>query len=67
MSLCNLTIQYLESQHLDRLTANCPVAGCGLPVARHRDENAQAGNIFSSHYLFLLILSASFPVTNSIQ
>jgi hypothetical protein len=40
MSLCNLTIQYLESQGFHRLTGTCPVEGCGLPVARHRDENA---------------------------
>ncbi len=40
MSLCNLSIQYLESRGYDRLTGKCPVEGCGLPVARHRDEDA---------------------------
>ncbi len=46
MPLCNLTIQYLESQGFHRLRGNCPVEGCGLPVAHHRDETAplpQAG------------------------
>ncbi len=38
MSLCNLTIQKLESWGYNRLTADCPVRDCGLPVARHRDE-----------------------------
>jgi hypothetical protein len=35
--LCNLTIQKLEAQGVNVL-GNCPVSGCGLPVAFHRDE-----------------------------
>lgn len=39
MSLCSLTIQYLESQGFHRLTGVCPVSECGFHVACHRDEN----------------------------
>ena len=37
--LCNLTIQKLEANGVSVL-GRCPVDGCGLPVARHRDETA---------------------------
>ena len=43
MSLCNFTIQKLESKGYDGVSegkTHCPVEGCGLPVARHRDESA---------------------------
>ena len=40
MSLCNLTKQILVSEGLNPVAGTCPVAGCGLPVGRHRDENA---------------------------
>lgn len=40
MSLCNLTIQQLESEGLHPLTGVCPVPGCGFPVARHLNERA---------------------------
>ncbi len=45
MSLCNATKQELIAEGLNPVTGKCPVEGCGLPVARHRDENAppQAG------------------------
>ena len=49
MSLCNATKQELMAAGLF-VTENCPVAGCGLPVARHRDENApihQAGKLMN--------------------
>jgi hypothetical protein len=38
-TLCNLTLQKLEQNGVSVL-GNCPVEGCGLPVARHRDETA---------------------------
>ncbi len=38
MSLCNATKQELIADGL-RVTGNCTVEGCCLPVARHRDEN----------------------------
>ncbi len=37
MSLCNATKQELISAGLNVLS-HCTVDGCGLPVARHRDE-----------------------------
>jgi hypothetical protein len=36
--LCNLSIQYLESQDYHMLTGICPVQGCGLSVAHHRQD-----------------------------
>lgn len=39
MPLCNATKLELMTQGHSVL-ANCPVAGCGLPVVCHRDENA---------------------------
>jgi hypothetical protein len=36
MPLCNLTIQKLEAIGVNVLGI-CPVEGCGLPVAFHRD------------------------------
>jgi len=38
--LCNLTKQELVGQLNVDLLGKCPVEGCGLPVGRHRDENA---------------------------
>ncbi len=40
MSLCNATKQELINAGLNVLQ-NCTVDGCGLPVARHRDEGQQ--------------------------
>jgi len=42
MSLCNLTIQLLAKEGVP-LLGTCPVVGCGLPVARHRDETLLQG------------------------
>lgn len=48
MSLCNLTKQELAKEGIS-LLGNCPVVGCGLPVARHRDETVfpSAGMVLS--------------------
>jgi hypothetical protein len=65
-AICNLTIQKLYQKGISILE-NYPVEGCGLPVARHRDETAPTTSglnpnlspfIFSSlfFYLFLFCL-----------
>ena len=53
MSLCNATKQELTGAGLNILM-NCTVEGCGLPVARHRDENAPLaeGILFFSDVAF---------------
>ncbi len=61
MSLCNLTIQYLESRG-HHFTGVCPAPGCGLPVARHTNESAppkraQAGKFTTECEMFYAYLN----------
>jgi hypothetical protein len=61
MPLCNLTIQQLVGLSVSHL-GHCPVEGCGVPVAFHRNETVIAPPgivVFPALYAF--ISSQFFP------